>query len=41
MGSPFSIAQTADFIINNEYINGANIEVDGGLILWVRGYLSL
>lgn len=33
LGSPFSIAQTADFIINNEYINGANIEVDGGLIL--------
>ena len=33
LGNPISIAQTADFIISNEYINGSIIEVDGGLVI--------
>lgn len=33
LGDPISVAQSAEFIINNSYINGSIIEVDGGLVL--------
>ena len=32
-GDPLSIAKTSELIINNEYINGTVIEVDGGLVI--------
>ncbi|NNK05275.1 MAG: short chain dehydrogenase, partial [Xanthomonadales bacterium] len=33
IGEPDEIAQTVQFIIENDYVNGRNIEVDGGLRL--------
>ena len=33
LGDSISIAQAADFIISNEYVNGTVIEVDGGLVI--------
>ena len=33
LGDSISIAQAADFIISNEYVNGTVLEVDGGLVI--------
>ena len=31
LGQPNEIAQTVEFILENDYINGRVIEIDGGL----------
>ena len=33
LGDVESIVKTAEFIINNEYVNGAILKIDGGLVL--------
>ncbi len=33
LGKTISIAETAEFIIKNDYINGTVLEVDGGLVI--------